>query len=56
MGFLVVSIDTGQAKPDRAPRRAWAKKKPRPAEADRGKKGGRTPLGFTASRHAERKR
>ena len=47
MGFLVVSKDTGQAKPDRAPRRAWAKKKPRPAEADRGKeKRGRTPSGL----------
>lgn len=55
MGFLVVSkelVRQSLTEPSAERRR---KKKPRPAEADRGKeKGGRTPLGFTASRRAER--
>jgi hypothetical protein len=46
MGFLVVSIDTGQAKPDRAPRRAWAKKSPDQPKPIGAKKGGEPPSGL----------
>jgi len=45
MGFLVVSKELVRQSLTE-PRGAQAKKKPRPAEADRGKKRGRTPSGL----------